>query len=275
MSLESVTNTIRERVGEILDALPVGETFDWVPAVSVELTSRMLATLFDVPQADRHRLIGWSNTISNADDPAYVTDVAQFWEALADCGDYFAALWAHKQQHPGVFDLLTMLSQSTATRDMDARQLLGNIILLLVGGNDTTRNSISGSVLALNDFPAEYEKLRASFLDTLLAAAEKPWLTLIFTLRADFYGNVLEQEAFSKRVDAGLVNVLPMTQDERRTAIEQPALQAGRSFESGLVERILAAVEAEGHHLDIVLRPLPEGLGGPPRRLRALLESLG
>ncbi|MEZ5594822.1 MAG: cytochrome P450 [Pseudomonadales bacterium] len=161
-SLASLETLIRERVGEILDALPVGETFDWVPAVSVELTSRMLATLFDVPQADRHRLIGWSNTISNADDPAYVTDVAQFWEALADCGDYFAALWAHKQQHPGVFDLLTMLSQSTATRDMDARQLLGNIILLLVGGNDTTRNSISGSVLALNDFPAEYEKLRAS-----------------------------------------------------------------------------------------------------------------
>ncbi|MEZ5597985.1 MAG: hypothetical protein R3E84_16620 [Pseudomonadales bacterium] len=58
----------------------------------MELTSRMLATLFDVPQADRHRLIGWSNTISNADDPAYVTDVAQFWEALADCGDYRCAL---------------------------------------------------------------------------------------------------------------------------------------------------------------------------------------
>ncbi len=87
------------------------------------------------------------------------------------------------------------------------------------------------------------EKLRGAFLSTLLQAANTPWLTVILTLRADFYGRVLGEERLSRRVDEGLVNVLPMTPEERRAAIEQPALRAGRAFEQGLVERILAAVK--------------------------------
>ena len=159
-SLSELEVMIRSRAGEILDALPRGKVFDWVPNVSVELTSRMLATLFDVPQEDRAILIRWSNIVSNADDPDFVTDAALFWEALAECGDYFASMWERKKVSPPGFDLLSMLSHAPSTKDMDQRELLGNVILLLVGGNDTTRNSISGGVLALNEFPDEFVKLR-------------------------------------------------------------------------------------------------------------------
>jgi cytochrome P450 len=161
--LAELEGTIRQRAAEIAENLPVNETFDWVPQVSVELTGRMLATVLGVPEADRHLLIRWSNAISNADDPHYAPSAANFYETLAEVGEYFQAVWEERKSRsvPGD-DLISMLAWGAATRDMDARQLLGNVILLMVGGNDTTRNSISGGLLALNEFPAEYEKLRAA-----------------------------------------------------------------------------------------------------------------
>ena len=160
-SLGELADTIRSRAIRIIDNLPRNETFDWVEHVSVELTSQMLATLFDVPQSDRHQLIQWSNIVSNADNPEYVDRAATFYQALIDCGEYFQALWNERVRNPGN-DLISMLAHGESTRDMEARELLGNVVLLLVGGNDTTRNSISGGLLALNQFPDEYAKLRAA-----------------------------------------------------------------------------------------------------------------
>ena len=159
--LAELRTLIRSRASDILDALPMNETFDWVPAVSVELTGRMLATLFGIPQEDRHLLIKWSNDISNADDPAYASSAADFYRALAEIGEYFQAVWDERKSRsePGD-DLISMLAWGEHTKNMGAKQLLGNVILLLVGGNDTTRNSISGGVAALNQFPKQYQKLR-------------------------------------------------------------------------------------------------------------------
>ncbi|MFN9944408.1 MAG: cytochrome P450, partial [bacterium] len=57
---------IRERVVDILEHLPIGETFNWVDHVSIELTARMLATLFDFPYADRRKLIHWSDVTTSS-----------------------------------------------------------------------------------------------------------------------------------------------------------------------------------------------------------------
>ncbi|MGB3811205.1 MAG: cytochrome P450 [Parvibaculum sp.] len=159
-NLLSLEPLIRERAGLILDELPRGKEFNWVREVSVELTGRTLATLFDVPQEDRHELIHWSDTVERLGDPEYFeTPEAGFME-LWKCWEYFDAVWKERQSRkvPGT-DLISMLVHSPSTKDMSPNEYLGNMLLLIVGGNDTTRNSITGGVLALNQNPGEYKKL--------------------------------------------------------------------------------------------------------------------
>ena len=134
---------IRERAGQILDGLPIGEEFNFVRDVSVELTGQMLATLFDVPQEDRHKLILWSDTIQNIGDPEYFETREDGFQVLFQCLAYFTEYFEARKKEPPKFDLISMLAHDEATRDMPPNELLGNIMLLIVGGNDTTRNSIS------------------------------------------------------------------------------------------------------------------------------------
>ena len=163
VNLAKLEPIIRERVGKILDELPVGETFDWVERVSIELTTQMLATLFDFPFEERRKLTFWSDATTGAPDISGGDFITPEYRdvALADCGEHFVRLWHERVSKPGN-DLISMLAHSERTRNMidSPMEYLGNIILLIIGGNDTTRNSITGGVLALNQNPAEYDKLR-------------------------------------------------------------------------------------------------------------------
>jgi cytochrome P450 len=153
---------IRERAGQILDSLPVGEPFDWVDKVSMELTAMTLATLFDMPQADRRRLTRWSDVVMAQPGHGVVDSWEQKRAEMFEYGSYFLNLWnERKNAEPGV-DMISMLAHGAATRDMNQFEYLGNVILLTIGGNDTTRNTISGSVYALNKFPDQYARLRAN-----------------------------------------------------------------------------------------------------------------
>ncbi|MFN9927856.1 MAG: cytochrome P450 [Phenylobacterium sp.] len=153
---------IRERAGRILDELPVGETFDWVDRVSIELTTQMLATLFDFPFEERRKLTRWSDIATTLPGPGGLVATEEERQAeLMECLAYFTGLWNERVNQPPAGDLSSMMAHGEATRNMTPDEYLGNVILLIVGGNDTTRNSISGGVLALNQNPAEYEKLRA------------------------------------------------------------------------------------------------------------------
>ncbi|HKD20652.1 MAG TPA: cytochrome P450 [Rhizomicrobium sp.] len=159
-NLEKLEGTIRERAGRILDSLPTGETFDWVDRVSIELTTQMLATLFDFPWEDRRKLTRWSDVSTSPPGSGVVDSEEQRRAELLECADYFVRLWNERVNAPPGNDLISMLAHGEATRNMDRMEYLGNLILLIVGGNDTTRNSISGGVLALNQNPKEYQKLR-------------------------------------------------------------------------------------------------------------------
>jgi len=162
-NLALLETTIRERAARILDGLPIGEAFDWVPRVSIELTTQMLATLFDFPFEDRHLLTWWSDMATgDPDGNGPVSSWEQRRAELGHCQDYFTRLWNQRVNAAPGNDLISMLAHAPATRQMSPQEYLGNVILLIVGGNDTTRNSISGGLLALNRFPAEYDKLRAN-----------------------------------------------------------------------------------------------------------------
>lgn len=150
---------IRERAGMILDGLPMNEEFNWVKHVSVELTGQMLATLFDIPQEDRLKLIHWSDTVQQLGDPDYFENPEEGFQQLFECLAYFTEYYEQRKKEPQKFDLISMMAHNPSTNNMSPQELLGNIILLIVGGNDTTRNSISGGVLALNQNPDQYEKL--------------------------------------------------------------------------------------------------------------------
>ena len=158
-NLADLEPLIRERAGEILDHLPVGEEFNWVRHVSVDLTGQMLATLFDIPQEDRMKLIQWSDVIQNSGDPDYFETPEEAFQELFNCLAYFAEYYEARKKEPQKFDLISLMAHDPSTQNMTPQELLGNVILLIVGGNDTTRNSISGGVLALNRNPSEYEKL--------------------------------------------------------------------------------------------------------------------
>lgn len=168
-NLQEMEGLIRSRVQEVLDNLPVDEPFDWVDKVSIELTSRMLATLLDFPYEQRRKLVYWSDLAGgSATGTGGENDVDETYKGVADMAKGLSALWHDKAarlaagETPG-FDVITLLQRSEDTKDLINRpmEFLGDLILLMVGGNDTTRNSMTGGVLAMNEFPDEFAKLKA------------------------------------------------------------------------------------------------------------------
>ena len=185
-NLANMEGLIRERTASVLDGLPRGETFDWVDRVSTELTAMMLATLFDFPQEDRRKLSYWSDVaIANvAAEDAVVKSEAERMAELRKMGETMAALWRVRAAQPPKFDLISMMAHSEATRDMPLREFLGNFGLLIVGGNDTTRNSMTGGLMAALQSPGEIDKVRAD--KTLLASLVSEvirWQTPVIHMR--------------------------------------------------------------------------------------------
>jgi cytochrome P450 len=161
-NLANFEELIRSRVRKVLDGLPRGETFDWVDRVSIELTVQMLATLFDFPFEDRRKLSYWSDCGTAIPYPGgLIESEEQREQVFAECLGYFTGLWNERVNGEPRFDLISMLAHGEATRNMSPREYLGNILLLIVGGNDTTRNSMSGGLLFLSQNPDEFAKLRA------------------------------------------------------------------------------------------------------------------
>ena len=170
-NLNNWQDLIRERTCKVLDGLPRNETFDWVDKVSIELTTLMLATLFDFPIEDRRLLTHWSdiataNKLVNPDAPEPEVRMAELRKMLG----YFTRLWNERVNEPPRTDLISMLAHGPATRNMGPAEFMGNLVLLIVGGNDTTRNSMTGGLLALHRHPQEFAKLRANpaLIDSLV-----------------------------------------------------------------------------------------------------------
>ncbi|HVK41876.1 MAG TPA: cytochrome P450, partial [Phenylobacterium sp.] len=150
MALSVMAPVIRERAGLILDSLPIGEAFDWVDLVSKELTTMTLATLFAFPFEERRKLTRWSDAMTTAPGFGPVATLDELRATMAECFGYFTELWNQRVNAEPTGDLISMLAHGEETRNMTMAEFHANVALLIIGGNDTTRNTISGSVLALN-----------------------------------------------------------------------------------------------------------------------------
>ena len=222
-NLKNMETVIRERTQAVLDDLPRGVTFNWVERVSIELTTLMLATLFDYPLARRHQLTYWSDVVTSAPELGFGV-VATAEERMVEMGkmtDAMTELWNERVNAPPQTDLISMLAHGPTTRNMSRAEFMGNLGLLIVGGNDTTRNSMSGGMLAFHEFPEQWEKLRAN--PALMGSAVSEiirWQTPLSHMRRTALHDVELGGQQIKKGDKVVMWYLSGNRDE--TAIEQP-----------------------------------------------------
>lgn len=165
-----LSDDIRLRTAHLLDTLPKNEVFDWVPTVSVRLTTDMLATLFDFPWEDRDKLPEWTDWIVSLDKVRNHPEERQ--AKMMEMAGYFLNLWQQRTDTPQAPDLLSMMIHSNALGQMDPTEFLGNMALLIVGGNDTTRNTMSGLAIALDRWPEERDKIYSDTANIATAVPE-------------------------------------------------------------------------------------------------------
>ena len=161
-NLKRMEATIRKNAEEIMDSLPVDETFNWVTHVSIELTTRTLAIMFDFPFEERQKLTYWSDYAFSLPGDGLIETWDDRKVVMMEMKERFEQLRAERQKNPDAYDMITRIANPINGKLLSEAEYMGNVILLLVGGNDTTRNTLTASVLTLNMFPQQNELLRAN-----------------------------------------------------------------------------------------------------------------
>jgi cytochrome P450 len=278
-NLANMEGLIRQRTAAVLDGLPRNQTFDWVDRVSTELTALMLATLFDFPQAERRKLTWWSDVaIANVDDAdAVVKSHAERLAELTKMAEMMAGLWKERARQPPKFDLISMMAHAEATRDMPTREFIGNFALLIVGGNDTTRNSMTGGLMAMLENPGELDKVRADagLLNSLVSETIR-WQTPVIHMRRTATRDCALAGRAIRQGDKVVMWYVSGNRDE--AAIEEPErFQVGRSkarhhlaFGAGIHRCVgdrLAEMQLKILWEELLKRDLEIEIVGPPVRL--------
>lgn len=278
-NLANMEGVIRQRTQAVLDGLPRNEVFDWVDRVSTELTAMMLATLFDFPWADRRKLTHWSDVaIANIEaEDAVVKSEAERMAELMQMAEIMGALWKERAAQPPKFDLISMMAHSEATQNLPLREFIGTFGLLIVGGNDTTRNSMTGGLMAMIEHPEEVAKVRAdaALLPTLVSETIRYQTPVIHMRRTATRDTELAGKAIAKG-DKVVMWYVSGNCDE--TAMEAPErFFVGRAkprhhlaFGAGIHRCVgdrLAEMQLRILWEELLKRDLAIELAGPPVRL--------
>ncbi|MFN3748979.1 MAG: cytochrome P450 [Sphingorhabdus sp.] len=153
---------VRERTEKLFAELPRGEKFDWVERVSLPLTLGMLCILFDMPFEEWRDIKRWSDWASGVSEDNLNEEYhAQFLMQMGEMLARFDRELDNRRTKPPTDDLLSRMVHSEAMGNMDPMERIANIALLIVGGNDTTRNSMSALVEAFDKYPGELDRLRS------------------------------------------------------------------------------------------------------------------
>lgn len=215
-ALRGFAPIIRERTEDVLDNLPVGEPFNWVEHVSIELTTRMLATLFDFPFEERSKLTWWSDITTTLPGLGLVETEEEWRQEMLGCLEYFIGLWNQRAKEPPKSDFISRLVHGEATKDMEPMEYLGNLLLLIVGGNDTTRSTMSSSVLCLDRNPQQFTDLKAdpSLIPTMVSETIR-WQTPLAHMRRTALEDVELNGQTIRKGDKVVMWYLSGNRDER------------------------------------------------------------
>ena len=240
-NLERLQATIRERTRRVLDSLPIGETFDWADRVSVELTTMMLATLFDFPFEERRKLTRWSDIVTASPGTGIINSWEEREQELMECAAFFTNLWNERIKQPPRPDLISMLAHSPNMQNMTQVEFLGTLVLLIVGGNDTTRNSMTGGVLAVDRYPEQFAKAKANpaLIPNMVSEIIR-WQTPISHMRRTALSDIEFQGQQIRKGDKVVMWYLSGNRDEDVIAnpyafdIERPRVRHHLSFGFGI-----------------------------------------
>jgi len=160
--IRNLEHHVREITTDILDQVAPLGACDFVQKISCELPLQVIVELVGVPAADRHRVLDWTNIMIAFDDPEYGAASPEAGQmAAAELFMYANALAEEREKNPKD-DLVSVLMHAEVDGERLTRAAFSAFfMLLLVAGNETTRNLISGGMLALIEHPAERARLMA------------------------------------------------------------------------------------------------------------------
>jgi cytochrome P450 len=171
-----VESSVRERarrlIAQMIERHPDGEA-DVVAELAGPLPLQVVCDMMGIPAEDHQRIFGWTNIILGFGDPDLTTDVDEFGRVAMEIGRYAHELAEHRRTHPAD-DLTTSLVQAEVDGEqLTSAEVASFFILLVVAGNETTRNAISHGVLALTRYPDERRKWWSGFDGVASTAVEE------------------------------------------------------------------------------------------------------
>ena len=169
----SVRERARRLVASLIANHPNGEA-DLVTELAGPLPLQIICDMMGIPEADHHRIFHWTNVILGFGDPDLTTDFDEFLKISMDIGAYATEL-AEDRRVNHHDDLTTSLVEAEVDGErLSSAEIASFFILLVVAGNETTRNAISHGVLALSRYPDERDKWWANFDRLAPTAVEEP-----------------------------------------------------------------------------------------------------